>query len=65
MLLLPGEYILLTEAPRTSRRSNHQDPHRPLLLCDLPGPNNEGTVVLQDAGQHAGPVLYGTGCTSR
>ena len=49
VLLLPGEYILLTEDPANIATEYPQGRTDRFLLCDLPGYNNgEGTVVLQD-----------------
>ena len=49
VLLLPGEYILLTEDPANIAAEYPQGRTERFLLCDLPGYNNgEGTVVLQD-----------------
>ena len=49
VLILPGEYILLTEDPANIAAEYPQSRTDRFLLCDLPGYNNgEGTVVLQD-----------------
>ena len=49
VLILPGEYILLTEDPANIAAEYPQSRTDRFLLCDLPSYNNgEGTVVLQD-----------------
>ncbi len=53
ILLLPGEYILLTEAPANIAAEYPRARTERFLLCDLPSYNNgNGTVVFQDPQQN-------------